>query len=154
MADPAKVNQAGRKMVSELSEELIALREAVATHLRYLDGEIIDGLRTNRHTPEVAANIGEQQSGNLRRAVERTGKLTPDGYAGALSSSGRPTVIEVGNRVAQKRTHEKGTVIGTTEDSLLIVAWDGFESDPDPTVIYREYVRRVTAATPEEAEDD
>jgi len=71
-----------RKMVREAVEGLVQLREAVATHLRYLDGEVVDGLRTGRHTREVVANIAEHQSRNLRAEVERTGSLTQDGRAG------------------------------------------------------------------------
>jgi hypothetical protein len=79
----SEINEGGRLMTSALACELVALREAVATHLRYLDGEIVAGLREGRHTPEVAANIGRHQSRNLRRAVEITGKLSErDGTAG------------------------------------------------------------------------
>ena len=74
------VNKAGQHIVSRLLAELVALRQAAATHLRYLDGEVVDGLRTNRHTREVVANIAEHQSRNLRWAIERTGSLH-GGYA-------------------------------------------------------------------------
>lgn len=67
--------------ISQMAEEIRLLRVAVATHLRYLNGEIVDGLRSGRHTSEVAADIGEHQARNLLQAVERTGKLAPDGSA-------------------------------------------------------------------------
>lgn len=80
-----------RQMVTDAVEGLIQLREAVATHLRYLDGEVVDGLRTGRHTREVVANIAEHQSRNLRAEVERTGSLTRDGRAGrAVTTPPRP----------------------------------------------------------------
>ena len=67
-----------------LAAELVALREACATHLRYIEGEVVIGLRDGRHPREVAANIAEQQAQNLRKAVERTGPLSlVDGTAGS-----------------------------------------------------------------------
>jgi hypothetical protein len=70
-------------MSSRFLAELVALREAVATHLRYVDGELVEGVREGRHTHEVAANIAEHQSRNLRWAVEKTGQLSErDGTAG------------------------------------------------------------------------
>jgi len=77
----AEVNQAGREYASRLASELIELRKAAATCLRYIDGEVVSGLRDGRYTREVAANIAEHQSRNLRAAVERTGSLAPDGTA-------------------------------------------------------------------------
>jgi hypothetical protein len=48
------------------------LVEAAETHLRYIDNEVVDGLRSKRHTREVVANIAEHQSRNLREAIERS----------------------------------------------------------------------------------
>ncbi len=64
-----------------MAREIVELRQAVATHLRYLGG-VEEGLRQDRRTMtrEVAANIVQHQRRNLLRAVERTGKLH-DGYA-------------------------------------------------------------------------
>jgi hypothetical protein len=75
------VNEAGRDYAGRLGDELVALRKAAATCLRYIDGEVVSGLRDDRHTREVAANIAEHQSANLRKAIERTGPLQPDGTA-------------------------------------------------------------------------
>lgn len=68
-------------LAARLSREVVELRQAVATHLRYLGG-VEEGLRQDRRTMtrEVAANIVQHQRRNLLRAVERTGKLH-DGYA-------------------------------------------------------------------------
>jgi hypothetical protein len=63
-------------------EELRLLRDAAATCWRYVNGELVDGVRQGRHTPEVAANIAEQQAANLLKAIKRTGELAPDGTAG------------------------------------------------------------------------
>ena len=62
-------------------EELRLLREGAATCWRYLTGEVVEGLRSGRHTPEAAANIAEHQARNLLSAIERTGKLSPSGHA-------------------------------------------------------------------------
>jgi len=78
-------------LLSRLPAALVDLREAVARHLRYLDGEIVSGLRDGRHTPEVAANIGEQQSRNLRQALEITGPLQIDGRAGPSFRAPEPS---------------------------------------------------------------
>lgn len=75
-----------REVISVMIEHLRELREAAATALRYIEGEVVDGLRTKRHGPEIAANIAEHQARNLRSAVEKTGALTRDGYAGRAMS--------------------------------------------------------------------
>lgn len=89
-----EVNEAGRDYMNAMAEELIALREAAASCLRYLDGEVIEGLRSGRHTREAAANIAQHQSRNLRMAIERTGGLTRDGYATRTLLIPTPTTNE------------------------------------------------------------
>ena len=58
---------------------LVELREAVATFLRYM-GSVDDAFE--RGDLEVARNVLGHQRRNLRAAVEKTGPLTVDGYAG------------------------------------------------------------------------
>jgi hypothetical protein len=85
-SEAASVNEPGREVASRLMAELVELRKAAATCLRYIDGEVIPGLRDGRHTPEVVANIAEHQVTNLRKAIERSGALQPDGTANAALS--------------------------------------------------------------------
>lgn len=68
----ADVNEAGRHLYSLLTNEMLLLRHAAATHLRY--GESVeDAIR--RGDSEVALGILAQQRRNLATVIERTGPL-------------------------------------------------------------------------------
>lgn len=78
-ASAAKVNEDGRAFTSAATEALVELREAAATFLRYM-GSVDEAFE--RGDVEVAQNVLGHQRRNLRQAIEKTGPLTVDGYAG------------------------------------------------------------------------